>query len=258
MHAEEFNVERTKDNVVNVYFDNLSFNEALLKFRSSRFIVTPNIDHLYNLYHNEAFFAAYNKADLVLCDSKILSLLSPLVCGQKIPQIAGSDFFPALCSHYQNDQSFKIFLLGGTTDESVDLATKNLNNKYNSIVGGYFSPPFGFEKDPKMIKKIIEMVNASGCSVLAVGLGSPKQELFIANNIGKFHSVKQIVAIGATIDFQSGYVQRAPKWISKVGLEWFYRFINEPKRLFKRYFVNGLSLVANLFFLKRISIKIKP
>jgi exopolysaccharide biosynthesis WecB/TagA/CpsF family protein len=127
--------------------------------------------------------------------------------------------------------------LGGTTEEHSRKAYENLKRKYNAPVVGYYSPAFGFEKDEAQIDAIIEMIEASGANVLAVGLGSPKQEKLILKLRSKNLKIKTYMAIGATIDFESGLVARAPKLVTKIGMEWFYRFVQEPNRLFKRYFV---------------------
>ncbi|MBD0255967.1 MAG: WecB/TagA/CpsF family glycosyltransferase [Cytophagales bacterium] len=223
--------------MLNIEVDNLDWQQALAQFKTARFIVTPNIDHLYNLRMNEAFYRVYKQADLVLCDSKILSVLSRYFFSSALQQIAGSDYFPAVCRHYRNDPDVRIFLLGGTTPEHSRRAYEGLKRKYNAPVVGYYSPSFGFEHDPAQIEDIIAQVEASGATAVAVGLGSPKQELLIELLMARGLKVNTYMAIGATIDFESGLVTRAPKVFTRMGLEWFYRFVQEPKRLFRRYFV---------------------
>jgi exopolysaccharide biosynthesis WecB/TagA/CpsF family protein len=108
------------------------------------------------------------------------------------------------------------------------------------IVGAH-SPSFGFEKNEEECAKIIELINQSGATVLAVGVGAPKQENFISKYKDQFTNIKIFLAIGATIDFEAGNIKRAPKWISEIGMEWLYRLLAEPKRLWKRYLVHGPS-----------------
>lgn len=134
-------------------------------------------------------------------------------------------------------------------------AQKRINAKVGrQIVTGTHSPSFGFEKNEEECDRIIDMINASGATVLAVGVGAPKQEKFIYKYRDRFKHVKIFLAIGATIDFEAGNVARAPKWISDLGLEWFYRLVSEPRRLWKRYLVEGpaffwfiLLQVCNLY-----------
>lgn len=224
--------------VLSVDIDHLSWAQALVRFRTAQFIVTPNIDHLYNLRRNPAFQAAYRRADLVLCDSRVLSLLSGFCCGTHLPQIAGSDYFPAVCRYYQNDESVRIFLLGGTTAAHAERAAERLRSQYQARIVGHFSPPFDFEHDEAQVAGIVARIAASGATVVAVGLGSPKQELLIARLLEMPTGASTFVAIGATIDFESGLLRRAPKLVTRAGVEWLYRFLQEPRRLFVRYFVH--------------------
>ena len=230
--------------VLDIAIDQVSWPQALARFRDSRFVVTPNIDHLYHLRHRADFRTAYAQADLVLCDSRILSLLAPFCLGAALPQIAGSDYFPAVCQHYAADESVLIFLLGGTTPAHAQQAADGLRHRRQARIVGHYSPPFGFEQDPAQLAAIAQIINDSGATVVAVGLGSPKQELLIARLLQAPSAVRTYVAIGATIDFESGLTRRAPKLVTRLGVEWLYRFLQEPKRLFKRYFVHDPLVLA--------------
>lgn len=103
------------------------------------------------------------------------------------------------------------------------------------IVIGNYAPPFGFENNPDEIENTIKVVNESGANVVLVGLGAPKQEKFIMRYKDRMPGVKIWMALGATIDFEAGNVKRAPRWVSRIGFEWLFRIIQEPKRLFRRY-----------------------
>ncbi|MEL7532291.1 MAG: WecB/TagA/CpsF family glycosyltransferase [Bacteroidota bacterium] len=205
------------------------------------------------LQKDRSFYEVYQEADYVVCDSRIIQLTAAWATGKAIKaQIAGSDFFPAFCQyHAHNTAEVKIFLLGGTP-ESVRQAADNINNKAGAqvIVGGY-SPPFGFEDTPSENAKIIQLIQQSGATVLAVGVGAPKQEKWIMAHRQQLAGIKLIFAIGATIDFQAGLVQRSPKWISKIGLEWLHRIFQEPGRMLKRYFVDDLPYFYLLWLQKR-------
>lgn len=86
----------------------------------------------------------------------------------------------------------------------------------------------------------MDRINRSGATVLAIGVGAPKQELWITRYKDQLPNVQTFLAIGATIDFEAGTVQRSPRWMSDVGLEWLFRILCEPKRLWKRYLVHDL------------------
>ena len=227
--------------ILNVDFHNYTF-QGLLDELEEGVIFTPNVDHLMKLQKDQSFYDIYHQADYLVCDSRIIQAVSGLVSPEKIKeQIAGSDLFPAYCYHHRNNTSaVKVFLLGGT-ETSVVQAQNNINEKAGSnvVIGGY-SPPFGFQNDEVENQKIIDMINASGATALAVGVGAPKQEKWIMNNTHLLPGVKVFFAIGATIDFQAGNVKRSPKWITKIGMEWFYRMMQEPGRMVKRYLIDDL------------------
>lgn len=236
--------------MLNIALDNPGFDKALVQFKTKQFTVTPNIDHLFNLQHNTAFQEAYRKADFILCDSRIIAMLSRFACRQALLPVPGADFFPALCQYYSKDAGFKVFLLGGTTKAHSDKAMENLNTRFGPVIAANYSPPFGFEKDAGEIAKIIQLVNNSGATVLAIGVGSPKQELFISQFADKFSHIRHFIAIGATIDFESGMAKRAPGWVKAIGMEWFYRFLSEPRRLFSRYFIAGPQVVIKILLFR--------
>ena len=230
-----------KVNILNIDIANYTFQEFLENLQEG-VVFTPNVDHIMKLQKDKSFYEVYSKAEHLVCDSRIVQATSKWVSKEKIrDQIAGSDFFPAFCQfHRNNTDNIKVFLLGGT-EESVVMAQDNINEKAGSqvIIGGY-SPPFGFEKNETETQKMIDMVNESEATVVAVGVGAPKQEKWIMQHKHRMPGVKIFFAIGATIDFQAGFVKRSPKWITAIGMEWLYRMAQEPKRLFKRYIIDDM------------------
>ena len=135
------------------------------------------------------------------------------------------------------------FLFGGKEDV-LKKATQRVRNKLPklNIVDSY-SPPFGFESDSFMLEEAINRIKQSKADILIVFLGCPKQEKFIADNKDKYQ-VPISFTMGGCVDFLAGEVRRAPKWMQKIGLEWFFRFIQDPKRLFKRYFVDDIKIFS--------------
>jgi exopolysaccharide biosynthesis WecB/TagA/CpsF family protein len=209
--------------------------DELINTDGYHYVVTPNVDHIITVGEDRLFKEIYCNADLVLTDGMPLVWISRLKKNKIIEKVSGSDIFPKVCEMAAL-KNYKVFLLGAA-DGVAAKAAENLNNKYKGLnVCGTYSPPYGFEKDQKEINKIIELINTSKPHILAVGLGSPKQEKFIYNYINDL-KVPISLAIGASIDFEAGNVKRAPVWMQKSGLEWFYRFIKEPRRLFHRYFI---------------------
>src|ERR687885_1699193 len=232
--------------ILNISIDNLSQSELLKKLNSG-IVFTPNVDHLMKLQDDVDFLKAYDSASYKLCDSQILFYISRILGTPLKEKISGSDLFPAFYEYHKNNEDIKIFLLGAREGVALE-AQKKINSKIGRpIIVGAHSPSFGFEKSEEECLKIIETINQSGATVLAVGVGAPKQENFICKYKDKLPNVKIFLAIGATIDFEAGNIQRAPKWLSEVGLEWLYRLLAEPKRLWKRYLMHGPSFFWLIF-----------
>lgn len=234
----------SKVKMLNVEMDNLTTEELLQQYQNG-LLVTPNIDHLIKLQKDRDFYLCYQQAAYTVCDSRILYLLSRLLFPDNAlrAQITGSDFFPAFCNYHSERQGgAKVFLLGGT-EESVQTAKNKINQKNNSqIIVGAYSPPFGFEKSEMETSRIIDQIRNSGANTLAIGVGAPKQEKWICAHREKMPEITRYLAIGATIEFESGNLQRAPKWMTRMGLEWLFRLSQEPKRLAKRYLVEDMPV----------------
>ncbi len=225
--------------ILNISLDNLSKVE-LLKQLQSGVVFTPNVDHMVKLQYDREFLQTYLQADYKVCDSQILVYASRFLGTPIKEKISGSDLFPAFYTYHKNNPNIKIFLLGGKQGVA-QRAAKRINNKVGrNIVIGAHSPSFGFEKDEQECAEIIEIINQSGASVLAVGVGAPKQEKWIIKYKDRLPNIKIFLAVGATIDFEAGTVKRSPKWMSDAGLEWLYRLLVEPQRLWKRYLLEDL------------------
>jgi N-acetylglucosaminyldiphosphoundecaprenol N-acetyl-beta-D-mannosaminyltransferase len=223
--------------VLNLSIDNLSTSE-LLQCLDRGVVFTPNVDHLVKLQDDPDFLDVYRAADYRVCDSKILMYASRFLGAPIQEKISGSDLFPAFYTYHRNNPNVRIFLLGAKPGIAAE-AMRRINRAIGrEIIVGAHSPSFGFENNEQECAQIIEMVNQSGATVLAVGVGAPKQEKFICRYKDLFTQVKIFLAIGATIDFEAGSVNRSPKWVSEVGLEWLYRLLAEPKRLWKRYLLD--------------------
>jgi N-acetylglucosaminyldiphosphoundecaprenol N-acetyl-beta-D-mannosaminyltransferase len=226
--------------LLNAEIDNLTLIELLEALRAGGFVITPNVDHLMKLQRNRALYEAYQVADFLVCDSQILYYVSRFLGTPVREKISGSDLFPAFYQYFRHDKETKIFLLGAA-EGVAQRAMQRINLKVGrEIVVGAHSPSFGFERNEIECQQMIDMVNRSGATVLAVGLGAPKQEVWISQNRDKMPHVKTFLAVGATLNFEAGAVTRSPKWVSEAGLEWMYRLVCEPRRLWKRYLGDAL------------------
>ena len=241
------NANMSKVRIGNIYIDNLTMNECIAKIenfivtRSKTYIVTPNVDHIVKLDHDNEFFKAYKHAKMILADGMPIIWTSKLLGTPLKEKISGSDLFPKLCK-MSGEKGYKLFFLGGREGVAKQAAV-TLQRKINNLkVVGTYSPPFDFEKNQEENEKILKMINILEPDILFVGVGAPKQEKWIYKNIDKLNAIVSI-GIGASFDFEAGTVKRAPKFMQKIGLEWFWRFINEPNRLFKRYFIDDSKFI---------------
>jgi bacterial polymer biosynthesis proteins, WecB/TagA/CpsF family len=184
--------------ILNVQIDNLSTQELLEKLTNG-VVYTPNVDHLVKLQRDASFFKVYNDADYRVCDSKILMYVSRFLGSPIREKISGSDLFPAFYEYHKDNPDIRIFLLGAKEGVAA-AAQKRINAKVGrEIVVATHSPSFGFEKDEAECDRILNMIRESGATVLAVGVGAPKQELFIHKYKDQLPNVKIFLAIGATM-----------------------------------------------------------
>lgn len=231
--------------VLNVRIDNLTLKEVLEKLNKG-VLVTPNVDDIMKHQKDREFHEYASQAEFSICDSKIIQLTS-IIIGKPLKEvIPGSSFFPAYCDYHAKNEKIKIFLLGAK--EGVAEIAKNKINKRvgREIIIDTYSPPFGFENDKQECNHIVQLITNSHANVVLVGLGNPKQTKWIYKYKDQLPSIDVFMALGATIDFEAGNIKRAPIIFQKLALEWFYRFLKEPKRLFKRYFIDDIQFFYHL------------
>ena len=229
--------------LMNIEIDNVTIKEAieateiLINKGENSFIVTPNVDHIVKVQEDIEFKEIYDKADLVLADGMPLIWVSKLLRKSLKEKVSGSDLFPLLCKMCEG-KGYSVFLLGSASQEIIETTAQNLNNLFPKLkIVGKLSPSFGFEKKENETKDIIEKIKSVKPDILFVGVGAPKQEKWIYKYKNDY-MVPVSIGIGASFDFIAGTVKRAPKWMQNLGLEWFYRFLQEPKRMFRRYFID--------------------
>lgn len=232
---------------MNTCIDNLTMSETLneidklIQKKKCSYVVTPNVDHIVRLEKDEELQKVYKNASLVLTDGKPLIWISKWYKTPIKEKISGSDLFPRVCQLAAN-KNYTIYLLGAA-EGVADTAARNLMKKYPGLnIVGTYSPPFGFEKNEQEMNKIKTQIQDVHPDILIVGLGCPKQEKFMYYHCKEL-GVPISFGLGACIDFEAGNIKRAPKWMSNHGLEWLYRFSKEPKRLFKRYFVDDIKII---------------
>ncbi|HLT88885.1 MAG TPA: WecB/TagA/CpsF family glycosyltransferase [Sphingobacterium sp.] len=234
---------RDKVSFLNIELDNVALDDLLRRLDSGVFI-TPNVDHIMKLQKDRSFYRIYQNADWIVCDSNIVQLGLKFL-GKPVKEvIPGSSFFQAYYQHHKNNDQIEIFLLGAA-EGIAKQAQQKINKKVgrNMVVASH-SPSFGFEQNERECEEILTLINNSNATVLVVGVGAPKQEKWIYKYKDRLPNIKLFMALGATIDFEAGTLERAPIWMQKMSLEWAYRLYKEPKRLWKRYMVDDLPFFS--------------
>jgi N-acetylglucosaminyldiphosphoundecaprenol N-acetyl-beta-D-mannosaminyltransferase len=232
-----------KVNLFGLDFDNFSKQELLLSLKKG-VVFTPNVDHLMKLRRDPDFVSVYEQAEFKVCDSQILMYASRFLGKPLKAKLSGADVFPWFCDFHRYNEDIKIFLLGGQAGVARE-AQKRINARTGrEIIVGEYSPPFGFEGNPQACEAILMQIEQSSANVLVVCLGAPKQEKWIATYRDRLPQIDIFMAVGAAVDFEAGCKPRAPKHVSELGLEWLYRLMCEPRRLWRRYLLEGIPFLG--------------
>ena len=216
--------------------------DELIKKNDSSYVVTPNVDHIVQLETNKELQKVYANASLILTDGKPLLWIAKWYGTPIKEKISGSDLFPLLCK-MAAEKGYTMFFLGAAEGVAAK-AAENLMKRYKGLqVVGTYSPPYGFENNPKEMNKIKAMIKKVHPHMLIVGLGCPKQEKFMYYHCKEL-GVPISFGLGASFDFEAGNIKRAPKWMADHGLEWLFRITQDPKRMAKRYLVDDLKIFS--------------
>jgi N-acetylglucosaminyldiphosphoundecaprenol N-acetyl-beta-D-mannosaminyltransferase len=224
--------------MLGVVFDHVTTQQALDRIedmvasRRPHYVVTANVDFVVQARRDVELQRILLAADLVLCDGTPLVWASRLL-GNPLPErVAGADLVPRLVQQAAQ-KGYRVFFLGGAPGIAAAAARK-LQTQFPSLhMAGYYSPPFRalLEMDRE---EIAGRIRATKPDLLFVSFGCPKAEKWIAMHY-RFLGVPVVMGVGATIDFLAGHRKRAPRWMQRGGMEWIYRLLQEPRRLFRRY-----------------------
>ncbi len=236
-----------KQPLLNTYVNNVDLDESIgvieswIKERRKAYVVAINVDVVMKMETDTLLRKISDEADMTLVDGKPLVWIAKHHKHPVKAKVSGSDLVPKLCE-VAALKGYSLFILGGK-DGVAEKAKARLEQMYPGIrIVGTYAPPFGFEKNAEELRKTNDLISAAKPDMLIACLGCPKQEKFIYENSAKYDALVSICA-GATVDFLAGNVKRAPRWMSDHGFEWLYRFTQEPKRLFKRYFVDDMKII---------------
>lgn len=216
--------------------------EIITRVKAGRkfFVVTPNVDHIMLLQADREFFAAYRDAGLVIPDGMPLVWLSKMLPGPSIPErVAGTDLLFRLCS-LAAQESLSVAFVGGRPGAAETAAKRMAKVNSGLKVAGFYCPPWGFERNEEESRKIVALVNTWHPNILFFGVGAPKQEKWLKSHFDDLQ-VNCALCVGAGIEFAANLLERAPKVMQQLGLEWAFRLWNEPRRLWKRYLVKDIG-----------------
>lgn len=242
-----------------VAIDSYSFDQVvdqIIAHARSRgkpeYVVTPNAQHIVLFQKDTRFRQIYRQAFLVVPDGVPLLWAARFLNTPLNGRVNGTDLFERLCA-VAADQGLSVFLLGGRPG-AAERAIRVLCDRHPSLkVAGVYCPPYGFEKDNTELDRINQVIQSATPDILFVGLGAPKQEYWISDHYQKL-GVPVSLGIGVSFELTAGVVKRAPKLMQKLGLEWFFRLLMEPRRLWKRYVV-GNTLFILLVLKQRLGIR---
>jgi N-acetylglucosaminyldiphosphoundecaprenol N-acetyl-beta-D-mannosaminyltransferase len=223
------------DEVVDIIIDR-AMSELL-----PAYVVTPNAQHINNLQTDPLFQEIYRHAFLSVPDGVPLLWAAKFLQTPLKGRVNGTDLFEKICEEGAT-KPLRIFFLGGRP-QAAETAAEILEQRYPGLkIVGTYCPPFGFESDSIETAKINQKILDATPNILFVGLGSPKQEKWIYANYQQL-KVPVSIAIGVSFELVAGMVKRAPVWMQNSGLEWLFRLIVEPGRLWKRYVVGNPRFV---------------
>ncbi len=247
----EFNISNIPIHYSN--FDELKslFEDVLNSANGSQLITTFNLDFLRianedSQFHNICRNSLYNFPDGFGITSLIKNKYKT-----KIKRITGNDIFPLLIS-LSKKNNLKVAVVGASKEVSEAVENKIKKDfSFEEDMLLCISPPQNFEINQQMNEQIVNRISAFSPSIVFAALGCPRQEKWLYENMNEFGSILNI-GIGATLDYFTGAQKRSPVFIQAMGFEWFWRLINEPERLFKRYIKQDLPFFIKSYFSKKL------
>lgn len=207
----------------------------------SRYVCICNVHSVVTSSKDEEFCRVVDEADMSTPDGAPVAWMLRRLGYVEQQRINGPDLMWRYCERAQI-RNESLFFYGSTVGTLEKLKVKLLDAFPHLKIAGTISPPFRTltaEEDDV----VVEQINSSGAGVVWVSLGCPKQELWMATHRGRINAV--MIGVGAAFDYHAGTIKRAPLWVQGCGLEWFYRLVSEPRRLWKRYLVtNSLFIIG--------------
>lgn len=240
LREDELSAERA--NILGVRVSAINMKQALkilddwITRRRQRYVCITGVHGVIESQQDKGLRQIHNAAGLVTPDGMPLVWLSRIQGFSHVERVYGPDLMLALCEQ-SILKGYKHFLYGGAEGVPEKLES-NLRQRFPGLqIVGTYSPPFRVlthEED----EEIVRMINETDPDIVWVGLSTPKQERWMAAHVGRL-TAPVLIGVGAAFDFHAGLKRQAPRWMQRNGLEWLFRLITEPKRLWRRYLINN-------------------
>ena len=225
----------------------LSYLTEHIRELSGKYICVSNVHTTVMSMENPAYRKVQNHAFMALPDGKPLSVECHRRGWKEAKRVTGPDLMGEIFS-ISAQHGYRHYFYG-STQETLDLLKEKLKERYPGItIAGMYSPPFR-KLNEEEDAKIVEMINETEPDFVWVGLGAPKQENWMAAHKGKVKGL--MIGVGAGFDYHADNIKRAPMWMQKASLEWLYRLMQDPKRLFKRYMSTNFKFILHAVLLRK-------
>jgi len=250
-HPEVFSSELPSHDMLGMRLDHLPVDDFIGRFVADAMIgrsvycCVPDVSQCVLTLDNPEHREIVNSADYVMSDSTVLQTARAIRHGvRRLPPLLGSDLMEALCSEAAR-QGVRIGLIGGRSDAALEALVNNLKASFPGLDIVYaYSPPFRPLTECEETAMLDDLKQAKA-QLVFLGIGCPKQEQWMARYKGRISGA--MIGVGAAFDTLAGIVSRSPRFVHYFGLEWLFRFVREPRRLYKRYLGAAPRFVGLLF-----------
>lgn len=237
----------SKVNILNTSIDNLSMEETLMRIsdaigKEQLHHVVVNAGKIVAMQSDEQLMKSVNESDIINADGQAVVWASRFLGKPLKERVAGIDLMANLVE-MAHQKKYKIFLFGAK-EEVVKAVVDLYTEKYGQdLIAGYRNGYFSNNEEAAIANQIAE----SGAHMLFVAITSPKKENFLYTYRNSLKDVSFIMGVGGSFDVFAGKTKRAPQWMQQIGMEWFYRFLQEPKRMWKRYLIGNTKFILMVF-----------
>ena len=205
-----------------------------------KYICVSNVHTTVMSYENEEYRKIQNGAAMALPDGAPLSSYSRRKGYKQAQRVTGPDLMLELFA-ISKEKGYRHYFYGAT-EETLQSMKEVLERDYPGIqIAGMYAPPFR-ALTPQEDAQIVAKINESRPDFIWIGLGAPKQEEWMYQHMGQLQGV--LIGVGAGFDYLAGYIKRAPRWMQRMSLEWLYRLLQDPKRLWRRYFTSNVKFIC--------------